>query len=310
MSLKISSRFFLLNMVLLVLFVFPLTACSSTGSQSPDSVETPKYIPVDLPAELTFAGEKVPLEYYDVRENLDREMLSTAYFHSQTIRYLMNAPRFFPVIEPILKSYGIPDDFKYLCVAESGLDVRAVSPANAVGLWQILEATAKENGLEINDEVDERYHVVKSTEAACRILKSAYTKFGSWSLVAASYNGGRTFVVRQINNQKVDSYYDLLFGDETSRYIFRILSFKLVMESPEKYGFRIKKERLYPVVETKTIEISGPVKDWADFAIEKGINYKILKMFNPWLRETYLKNPNNKTYTLRIPVEGFRTKTN
>ncbi len=312
MYFKISTRVFHLIKGLSVILLLPLVACSgnSTGKQLPDSLGNHLFNSVALPTELTFAGEKVPLEYYDVRENLDRELLSTVFFHSQTIRYIKNAPRFFSIIEPIMKSYGIPDDLKYLCVAESGLDPRSVSPAKAVGLWQLLESTAKESGLEINSEVDERYHIEKSTAAACRILKSAYEKYGSWSLVAASYNGGRTFVDRQMNNQKVTSYYDLLFGEETTRYVFRILAFKLVLEDPVKYGFSIDKDQLYPKIETKNIEVNGPVTDWAAFAIEKGINYKILKMFNPWLRENYLRNPNRKTYTLKIPVEGFRTKTN
>ena len=310
MIFKITTRLSRLMMALPVTLFLPLTACSNTGTQQPDSIGTHLFTPVELPEKLTFAGEKVPMEYYDVRENLDRELLSTVYFHSQTIRYIKNAPRYFSVIEPILKSNGIPEDFKYLCVAESGFDPRAVSPAKAVGLWQILESSAKENGLEINGEVDERYHIEKSTEAACRILKSAYLKFGSWSLVAASYNGGRAFLDRQITNQKVNSYYDLLFGEETTRYVFRILALKLVMENPEEYGFQVEKNQLYPIIETKTIEVNGPVTDWASFAIEKGINYKILKMFNPWLRETFLKNPTRKTYILKIPEKNFRTKQN
>ena len=297
-------------MALPLAFLLPLTACSNSGRQLPDTVGTHLFTPVELPEKLTFAGEEVPLEYYDVRENLDRELLSTVYFHSQTIRYIKNAPRYFSIIEPILKSNNIPEDFKYLCVAESGFDVRAVSPAKAVGLWQLIESAAKENGLEINTEVDERYHIEKSTEAACRILKSAYEKFGSWSLVAASYNGGRTRVVSQINNQKVRSYYDLLFVEETTRYVFRILALKLVMEDPEKYGFRIEKNQLYPAIGTDTFEVKGPVMDWATFAIDKGISYKTLKMFNPWLREPFLKNPTRKTYILKIPEKNFRTKTN
>lgn len=291
------------------LFVFgTLTACSNSSRQLPDSVGTHLFTPVELPGKLTFAGEEVPMEYYDVRENLDRELLSTVYFHSQTIRYIKNMPRYFSIIEPILKSNGIPEDFKYLSVAESGFDTRAVSPAKAVGLWQLLESSAHENGLEINAEVDERYNVEKSTEVACRIFKSAYQKYKSWSLVAASYNGGRAGLDRQMANQKATSYYDLLFVEETSRYVFRILALKMVMEDPEKYGFRIEKKQLYPVIETKTIEVKGPVKDWAAFAIEKGITYKTLKMFNPWLRETFLKNPTRKTYSLKIPEKGFRTQ--
>ncbi len=310
MNFKLSARFFRTIAVTPMLMFAALTGCSGTSHQNPDSLGIHLLTPFELPEKLTFAGEEVPMEYFDVRENLDRELLSTVYFHSQTIRYIKSAPRYFSIIGPILKSNGIPEDFKYLCVAESGFDVRAVSPAKAVGLWQLMESTAKENGMEINDEVDERYHIEKSTEVACLILKSAFQKYGSWSLVAASYNGGRAFVDRQMASQKVKSYYDLLFGEETSRYVFRILALKLVMEEPLKYGFNIKNDQLYPIIETRTIEINGPVNDWAALAIEKGITYKTLKMFNPWLRETSLKNPNRKSYAVKIPEKGFRTNPN
>ncbi len=285
-----------------------LTACSCSSHEQPDSVGTHLFTPVDLPQNLDFAGERVPMEYYDVRENLDRELLSTVYFHSQTIRYIKNMPRYFSVIVPILKANDIPEDFKYLCVAESGFDAKAVSPSKAVGLWQLMESTAKENGLEINAEIDERYHIEKSTEVACRMFKIAYQHFGSWSLVAAAYNGGTAGLDQKIAQQKAKSYYDLLFVEETSRYVFRILALKLVMENPEKYGFRIENKQMYPIIETSIVEVKGSVPDWASFAIEKGISYKTLKMFNPWLRETYLKNPIRKTYTLKIPEKGFRTK--
>jgi len=310
MNFSISCRFSRLLKALPVLFLLPLTACSNSGSQLPDSLGTHLFTPVKLPEKLTFAGEAVPMEYFDVRESLDRELLSTVYFHSQTIRYIKNMPRYFSIIEPILKSNGVPEDFKYLCVAESGFDVRALSPAKAAGLWQLIESTAKENGLEINAEVDERYHIEKATEVACRMFKSAYQKFGSWALVAASYNGGRAGLDQKITAQKVKSYYDLLFVEETTRYVFRILALKLVMEDPEKYGFKVDKKDFYPIIETDNVEVKGSVSDLAAFAISKGINYKILKMFNPWLRDTFLKNPTKKTYTLKIPEKGFRTKTN
>jgi hypothetical protein len=292
----------------LMLLFLPFLACSNKGTQNPDSIGTHLFTPVELPDDITFAGEKVPLEYYDVRENLDRELLSTVYFHSQTIRYLKNAPRYFSIIDPILKENGIPEDFKYLCVAESGFDVKAVSPAKAVGLWQMLEAPARENGLEINAEVDERYHIEKSTLAACKILKSAYQKYGSWSLVAASYNAGRAGIDRLMGIQKAKSYYDLLLVEETARYIFRILAYKLVMENSEKYGFMVNPPDYYPLIKTEPYEINGPVADWAAFAIEKGISYKTLKLFNPWLRETFLKNPARKKYILKIPEKDFRTQ--
>ncbi len=308
MILNLVSRVTRLIKAFPVVFLLPLAACSNSGSQLPDSVGTHLFTPVELPKKLDFAGEKVPLDYYDVYENLDRELLSTVYFHSQTIRYIKSAPRYFSIIEPILKKNGVPEDFKYLCVAESGFDVRAYSPAKAAGLWQLLESTAKENGLEVNNEVDERYNIEKATEVACDMFKSAYQKFGSWSLVAAAYNGGRAGLVRQIETQKVKSYYDLFFVEETARYVFRILALKLVMENPDDYGFQIKKSQLYPVIDTKTIKVNGPIPDLAAFALEKGINYKILKMFNPWLRETSLKNPSRKTYTLTIPEKGFRER--
>lgn len=308
MNFRIFTRYTFRVIAVPALLILPIAACSSRGSQLPDSIGTHMFTPVELPSKLTFAGEEVPLDYYDVRENLDRELLSTVYFHSQTIRYIKNAPRYFAIIEPILKSYGIPEDFKYLCVAESGFNERAISSAKAVGLWQLLEGTAKDAGLEVNAEVDERFHVEKATEVACRIFKSNYQKFGSWALVAAAYNSGRTFIDRQLTTQRVKSYYDLQFGEETTRYVFRILSFKLVMEDPEKYGFYIPEDQLYPIIKTKYVEVKRSVTDWSTFAIDNGINYKILKTFNPWLRETYLKNPTMKTYKIKIPEKGFRTR--
>lgn len=310
MNFRIFIRYTFRVIAVPALLILPIAACSSSGSQLPDSVGTHMFTPVELPSKLSFAGEEVPLDYYDVRESLDRELLSTVYFHSQTIRYIKNAPRYFSIIEPILKSYGIPEDFKYLCVAESGFDIRAQSAVKAAGLWQIMEGTAKECGLEVSNEVDERYNIEKATDIACRIFKYDYQKFGSWALVAASYNSGRGFISRVLENQKVKSYYDLQFGEETTRYVFRILSFKLVMEDPEKYGFYVPKDQYYPIIKTNTIEVKGPINDLAAFAIDKGINYKILKMFNPWLRETYLKNPTGKTYKIKIPEKGFRTGNN
>ncbi|NQU86841.1 MAG: transglycosylase SLT domain-containing protein [Mariniphaga sp.] len=259
-----------------------------------------------LPDSLTFAGERVPLENFDIRESLERELLVNSYFHSQTIRFIKLAPRYFSIIEPILKEKGIPDDFKYLAVAESNLDPKAVSPASAVGMWQFLKVTAREYGLEVASEVDERYHLEKSTYAACDYLKSAYDKFGSWALVSAAYNAGRTFTVRQITRQKTNNYFDMLLGEETARYVFRILALKMVLENPEDYGFDIPNDQKYPIIPTQDIEIKGPVNDFADFAQEHGTNYKILKMFNPWLRENYLTNNTGKTYVIKIPVHGAR----
>ena len=261
---------------------------------------------VEIPDSVLFAGEPVPLWRFDVREALDRELLVNSYFHSQTIRYIKLAPRYFSIIEPILKEKGVPDDFKYLAVAESGFNPRAVSPARAVGLWQFLQGTARDYKLEINSEVDERYHVEKSTYAACDYLLDSYERYGSWATVAAAFNAGNTGVQRQILRQKVASYYDLLFGEETSRYVFRIIALKLIMENPGKYNFDISDKEFYPAIATREVEITGKVADFADFALEHGINYKLLKDFNPWLRDNFLTNSGGKKYTVKIPVIEYQ----
>ncbi len=309
---KVISRIFL-SLVFLALLVAGYQFFESNTlpmAKEEPAGEPSLYKPVKLPEKLEFAGERVPLEFFDVRESLDREMLVNSYYHSQTIRFLKLAPRFFPMIEPILKADTIPDDFKYLALAESGFDPRAVSPAGAVGFWQFMKGTATDYGLEVNTEVDERYHIEKATHAACQYLKDSYKKYGSWTLVAASYNGGRHFVDKQLERQNQDDYFDLLLGEETSRYVFRILALKLVMENPKDFGFDVGEHEKYPTWETTTVEVNTPVKDFADFAQKHGTNYKILKMLNPWLREAYLTNAKGKTYTIKIPVEGFRTKTN
>ncbi len=261
-----------------------------------------KFASVAIPEKYSFAGENMPLDRFDVKEALDRELLSNAYFHSQTIRYIKLAPRYFPVIEPILKSKGIPDDFKYLALAESGLNPRAVSPAGAVGFWQFLSGTAKDFGLEVSSEVDERYHVDKSTYAFCDYMWQSYSKYGSWTLAAASFNGGIARVQRQMERQKICNYYDMLFADETQRYVFRIAALKLILENPAQYNFVVEEKDKYPLIKTRDVEINGSVADFADFAILNGINYKILKDFNPWLRDDKLTNSEKKKYTIKIPV--------
>lgn len=259
---------------------------------------------VGLPTQIDFAGEAAPLNIVDVRERLDREMLINTNLHSSTTLVLKRANRAFPVIEPILKKYGVPDDFKYLAVIESGL-VNAVSPAGARGVWQFMPETAKEKGMEVNEYVDERYHLEKSTEAACRYLLEAKNKFGSWTLAAASYNGGMTGINRQLESQQVSNYYDVLLTEETSRYVFRILALKEIMQNPVKYGFDIPKDQLYYPIESRKIEIDTPISNLSSFAKENGINYKILKLHNPWLRDKKLENKSKKVYILAIPTEGY-----
>lgn len=260
---------------------------------------------VDLPQKMTFCGEKVPLERVDIREKIDRELMVNAYWHSNSMLMIKRANRYFPIIEPVLKRYGVPEDIKYLAVAESGLDPKIVSPAGATGLWQFMKETGRQYGLEINGEVDERYHVIKSTEAACEYLLSAYEKFGSWSLVAASYNAGRRRILSEMDRQEVTNYFDLLLNSETARYVFRILATKQIMNAPAKYGFHIDKNHLYPLIKCDTVVIKGKISSFGNFAKDHDISYGVLKEFNPWLRQEYLTNKGLKTYRIAIPSKSF-----
>lgn len=257
------------------------------------------------PDTLYFAGEMVPLENFDTRESFDREINTNAYRHSSTILLLKRAHRYFPVIEPILKEHGIPDDFKYIAVAESDLS-NVVSPAQATGFWQFMKETGKEYGLEISKEIDERYHLEKSTAAACKYFLKSYEKFGNWTMVAASYNRGSSGIDKQISIQQETNYYDLLLPEETSRYIFRILSFKTIFSNPVAFGFNIPDDHLYPPIEYNVVRVDTTVSSFADFAKEHGTNYKILKAFNPWLRQPYLTNNSKKEYFIKVPRDGAR----
>ena len=256
-----------------------------------------------LPDDITFANEPVPYDDPEVYERFDRELLSNTYFQSQGLLYFKRAHKYFPTIEKILEEQGVPEDFKFLALIESGL-TNAVSPAGAAGPWQIMKATAQNYGLIVNDEVDERYHLEKSTVAACKYLKDAYKKFGSWTMAAASYNMGMGGISKQMNRQQVDNYYDLLLNQETSRYVFRILAVKEIYNNPRKYGFNFRKVDLYKEVPTYTVKVDTAVTNLADFAENHGITYKLLKYYNPWLRENYLKNTERKTYHIKIPKRG------
>lgn len=258
---------------------------------------------ITIPEDLNFAGEVVPQADPEVMERVDREFLVNTYWQSNALLLMKRAHKYFPVIEPILAKHGIPDDFKYLSVAESGLD-NVVSRAGATGFWQIMKPTGKEYGLEINANVDERYHLEKSTEAACKYLKRYKKKYGNWTLTAAAYNAGTGAVDRYLRTQKVNDYYDLLLGQETGRYVFRIMAIKEILSNPEKYGFDIKKEDLYNAVPTFKVEVDKPVASFADFSKEYEISYKILKRHNPWLREAYLNNKSGKKYAIEIPHKG------
>ena len=251
-----------------------------------------------------FAGEKVPLEMFNIRERYERELLSNTYFHSNTMVLLKRSKRWFPVIEPILKEYGVPDDFKYLCVIESYLS-NVVSPAGAAGFWQFMKSTAQEYDLEISKEVDMRYNVELETEAACKYFLKAYERFGSWTLVAAAYNAGSARVAKFMKEQGATSYYDLLMAEETERYVFRILAIKTIFENPEKYGIYVSNELSYQPYKYYTVKVDKDVKNWAEFAKEHDITYKLLKVFNPWLRSNSLKVKNGKVYEIKIPKKPF-----
>lgn len=223
------------------------------------------------------------------------------YWQSQTLLLIKKSKRYFSVIEPILEKNGIPKDFKYLPLIESGFS-NVVSPSGAAGFWQFKEETAKELGLIVNKEVDERYNLSKSTEAACKFLIKSYLIYHSWTLAAASYNNGRHAINIQIDKQKIKNYYDLLLNDETARYIFRILAIKTILNNPEKYGFYLKDSDYYGSFKLDTVKVDSSVKSFADFAKLYNLNYKMLKFFNPWLRDNFLTNKEKRTYYINIPV--------
>lgn len=261
--------------------------------------------PFKLPDSVTFAGEKMPLENFDTRESLEREILTSAYRHSSTILIIKRANRYLPIIEKILKENNIPDDFKYLAAAESEYS-NMVSPAGATGFWQIMKETGMEEGMEINTVVDERYNLERSTQFACEYFQKSYNKYNNWTLAAASYNGGRAAIDEQIGIQNQNNYYDLLLSEETARYIFRAVAYKLIISDPARYGFNISKDELYPELKYFEVKIDSAITDFSGFTAKYGTNYKLLKFLNPWLRKPYLTPKPNKVYTIKIPVEGMR----
>ncbi len=261
---------------------------------------------VNLPDNLSFANEKVPINSPDIRERIDREFLVNTYWQSNGFLMFKRAHKYFPLIEKILISEGVPLDFKYLAVIESGL-TNVVSPAGAAGFWQIMKTTGREYGLEVNGNVDERYHLVKSTYVACKYLKDAKRKLGTWTLAAAAYNGGMNGISRRLSKQQVSSYYDLLLGSETSRYVPRIIALKYIFSSPKKFGFNFEEKDLYKYIPTKKVQVDSVISSMTNFSKHFGINYKILKIHNPWLRDGHLNNKSRKKYEIEIPQEGYYT---
>lgn len=286
------------------LFVFAVQDAPSDDNLEKKIINDYNVYALNVPENLAFAGEQLPLNNPDIFERMDRELLVNTYWQSNGLLMFKRANKYFPIIEPILEKYNVPNDFKYLAVIESGLQ-NVTSPAGAKGFWQIMKATGKENGLEINSNVDERYNLELATEVACKYLLKAKERFGSWTLAAASYNAGMAGISRRLKEQGVDDYYNLLLGQETGRYIFRIVALKEILNNPDKYGFNFRNTDLYRTVPTYKVKVDTAVTDFVKFSERFGINYKILKLHNPWLREKHLNNKSRKEYQISIPKEGY-----
>lgn len=285
----------------------PFLVGNDTFHPERDSVqsETLSYsVPLQVPEEVRFADEVIPLDRYDLRERMDRELMAFTYMHSSTMLTIKRANRYFPIIEPILKENGLPDDLKYLAVIESSLNPLARSRAGAAGMWQFMKGTGRDFGLEVNTNIDERYHIEKSTRAACDYLKQAYAKYGSWLCVAASYNAGQARISSQLTKQGVDRAVDLWLVEETHRYMFRLLAAKAVLSHPQQYGFLLKRRDLYPPIPYTTDTVTTGIADLAAYARGKGITYAQLKDANPWLRDNFLQNKSGRTYVLKIPTQA------
>ena len=261
----------------------------------------------EVPSSVTFCGKSIDLTRYDRYERMDRELLAFTYMHSTSIQMIKKANRYFPIVEPILKANGIPDDFKYLMVIESNLNPNARSGAGAAGLWQFMQTTGREYGLEVNKNIDERYHVEKATEAACKYLKDAYDKYQDWIAVAASYNAGQARISSQFEKQQVDDMLDLYLVEETARYVYRIIAAKIMFSNPSAFGFRLRTKDLYMPISYKEVSVNTGISNLAEWAKKQGITYALLKNMNPWLRDNFLQNVSKRTYTLKIPTaEGMK----
>ncbi len=290
--------------IILILAVAIVTMPVCANDEIFSIVENP-----EIPAKIEFAGQTISFDRVDMYERLDRELTSMIYTHGTTLLLIKRANKYFPILAPILKKHGVPLDILYLACIESTLNIRAYSPAKAAGLWQFIKSTGKQYGLEINEYVDERYHIEKATDAACRYLKKAYSEYGNWETVMASYNAGRTGISKRLDSQLATSSFDLHLVDETSRYVFRIIAAKLIMENPTKYGFRLSRNQLYQPVEYKIVEVSNSVDDWTVWAKKHGITYAQLREHNPWIRSSKLMNETTKkstakTYQVKIPLKA------
>lgn len=282
-----------------------LAAAAVSWSPYECQAKTPETFPVvispDIPRSMDFCGKTIDLDRNDMYERFDRELTSMIYSHGSTMLTLKRANKYFPVIAPLLKAYAIPEDMLYLVCIESTLNPRAYSGAKAAGLWQFIPSTAKQYGLEVNDEVDERYDIKKATAAACRYLRKAYEKYGDWPTVMASYNAGMGRISTELDKQMANDSYDLYLNEETSRYVFRVMAMKALMQNPSYFGYKLKPEQFYRPAEVDIVEVSGPVEDWPSWAADRGISYAQLKDENPWIRSKSLTNRSGKTYKVRVP---------
>jgi len=293
--------------ILLVTIVACATAFSTQAQRVNDfmTVASP-----DIPESIKFCGDHVSFDRIDMAERLDRELTSVIYGQTTSSLIIKRANRFFPRLIEILKENNIPEDIIYLAVAESSLDINALSPAKAAGIWQFMSATGRQYGLEVNDDVDERYDPEKETVAACHYLRDAYYKYGNWATVCASYNAGTGRITSELQKQSVGNSFDLRLVSETSRYVFRIIAYKLFLENPKKYGYRINSNQLYQPVECDVIEVNKPISNWVSWAQEHGITYAQLRDANPWIRSTKLPNASGKVYKVKVPKQDslYRSK--
>ena len=297
---KKTTRPLLLILIFILSIIFFNAGNLSDKTLEKNTSSTYNIKALKIPNSLSFAGEKVPTELDDIKERMDRELLVNTYWQSNGLLLIKRAHKYFPLIEPLLKKYGIPDDFKYLAVAESGLENNS-SPAGAAGFWHFLKSSAKEYGLEVNQNVDERYNLEKATKVAAEYLKKSKKRFGTWTLAAAAYNAGNTRIARNLKKQQVTNYYDLLLNSETSRYVFRIVALKEVLSNPRKYGFEFEEDDLYNLPDIKTVKVDTVITNIASFAKKFKTNYKELKLNNAWLRENKLNNKSRKLYKIKIP---------
>ena len=296
---------FALFALFLILFNFSTVKQNTDLNYQKAFYKNYKIFSIDIPQIIEFAGEKVETNRFDVREAIDRELLINTYWQSQTILLIKKANRFFPLIEPILKKNNVPDDFKYLALAESGFFNNLVSPAGAAGIWQFMKETGTRYGLEVNENIDERYNLEKATEAACKYILESYKTYKNWTLAAASYNVGVGALSKQIKLQNSDNYYSLFLNNETARYVYRIIALKLIVSNPKNFGFYLRKKDLYPPIPTYSVKVDSSITNITEFAKTHNINYKLLREFNMWIRKSTLENSAKQTYYITIPKQGY-----